>query len=556
MPGIAAASMTTASPAGSAVRPAPVNLFVAVLIIGLVAARLVWLAYAPIDDVSVYASDDAYYYFKTAQNIVAGHGVTFDGINRTNGFHPLWMGVILPIFAACPDDPDLPIRLVSVLSTLLAGGTLLMCWAYVSARAGRLAGAIALFILVNPVASRVFLNGLETGLLLFILFLLLLLDQRMRLLSVPMPFSRKALLGVLCAMLFLGRLDMAFIVAAIFAGVACLYLGRSPAWRSVVAAVAGCAPVLAIFLILTAPYILWNILSTGHIMPISGALKSTFPRPCTDFHRLVHPWWLASAVFIAGTVAWVAISHQSFKNRIVSFLKDHSQPRQVSLLAVLWIGCVMHFVYSVAFLNHLVQWWHFASYLPVAAVMVATACGDLMRRRGAGRATRWIVVCVLACAGVAGLVVEHLWRHGCREVWRDAAMWARNHTPENAVFAMTDAGYFGYFSGRATVNLDGVINGFEYQAALGAGRLPEYLADCGVTHIVDYEVPIDRRDNRRIKLPARLAGRPGYELRPSPAGEVYASEPYHQEGLRRWLKPPVRFTIWDYRMVQVRPLGN
>ena len=40
-----------------------------------------------------FTRDDAYYYFKVAQNISEGHGSTFDGINRTNGYHPLWMAV-------------------------------------------------------------------------------------------------------------------------------------------------------------------------------------------------------------------------------------------------------------------------------------------------------------------------------------------------------------------------------------------------------------------------------------------------------------------------------
>ena len=38
-----------------------------------------------------FTRDDAYYYFKVAQNISEGHGSTFDGINLTNGYHPLWM---------------------------------------------------------------------------------------------------------------------------------------------------------------------------------------------------------------------------------------------------------------------------------------------------------------------------------------------------------------------------------------------------------------------------------------------------------------------------------
>ena len=47
-----------------------------------------------------FIRDDAYYYYKVAQNISEGHGSTFDGINPTNGYHPLWMLICIPIFAA------------------------------------------------------------------------------------------------------------------------------------------------------------------------------------------------------------------------------------------------------------------------------------------------------------------------------------------------------------------------------------------------------------------------------------------------------------------------
>jgi hypothetical protein len=51
-----------------------------------------------------FTRDDAYYYFKVAQNISEGHGSTFDGINRTNGYHPLWMLICIPIFALARFD--------------------------------------------------------------------------------------------------------------------------------------------------------------------------------------------------------------------------------------------------------------------------------------------------------------------------------------------------------------------------------------------------------------------------------------------------------------------
>src|SRR5574340_95737 len=46
-----------------------------------------------------FICDDAYYYYKVAQNISEGRGSTFDGIHPTNGYHPLWLAICIPIFA-------------------------------------------------------------------------------------------------------------------------------------------------------------------------------------------------------------------------------------------------------------------------------------------------------------------------------------------------------------------------------------------------------------------------------------------------------------------------
>ena len=46
-----------------------------------------------------FFDDDFFYYLTVARNIVAGHGSTFDGIHRTNGYHPLWMAVNVCLLA-------------------------------------------------------------------------------------------------------------------------------------------------------------------------------------------------------------------------------------------------------------------------------------------------------------------------------------------------------------------------------------------------------------------------------------------------------------------------
>ena len=48
--------------------------------------------------------DDAFYYFTIARHVAAGDGFTFDGLHRTNGFQPLWLFLLVPLFRLVPDD--------------------------------------------------------------------------------------------------------------------------------------------------------------------------------------------------------------------------------------------------------------------------------------------------------------------------------------------------------------------------------------------------------------------------------------------------------------------
>ncbi|MEJ7652805.1 MAG: hypothetical protein WKH64_05415 [Chloroflexia bacterium] len=56
----------------------------------------------------LYVPDDSYYYFEIARNL--GVRSTFDGVGQTNGYHPLWLLVITPIWWVF-DGGDAPVHL-------------------------------------------------------------------------------------------------------------------------------------------------------------------------------------------------------------------------------------------------------------------------------------------------------------------------------------------------------------------------------------------------------------------------------------------------------------
>ncbi len=165
-----------------------------------------------------YGSDDAFYYFKTAQNISEGQGITFDGLGRDSGFHPLWMAMLVPVFSLARFNLILPLRVVAALSSLLTLGTALLLYRLARRGLSPLAAAfIALFWVFYPLLhSTVTEMGLESALSGF--FILLLLTRLAR----PPQSGPDSLVGVdarglllsglIAVLTVLARLDNIFLV--------------------------------------------------------------------------------------------------------------------------------------------------------------------------------------------------------------------------------------------------------------------------------------------------------------------------------------------------------
>ena len=162
-----------------------------------------------------FTRDDAYYYFKVAQNISEGHGSTFDGINLTNGYHPLWTLVCIPIFALARFDLILPLRiLIFVLAGLRAATSILLYRLLGNVIAWPIAMLAALYWGFNYyIHATAYQQGLETGLAAFCLVLFLFLLQRFERDQKPAPLSWKqiATLSLAATLVMFSRLDMVFL---------------------------------------------------------------------------------------------------------------------------------------------------------------------------------------------------------------------------------------------------------------------------------------------------------------------------------------------------------
>jgi hypothetical protein len=190
--------------------------------IALVTLLMATYLYAALSEAHNFATewfirDDAFYYFKVAQNITEGHGITFDGINPTNGYHPLWMLVCIPIFTLARFDLILPLRILVLVSGAISAATGVLLYRLVG-RALSLPAAIlaaSYWCFDRIIHSTVTMFGLETGLTALTMTALLLAMSNLEPDYRHKPLTSRQLwtLGLLAVAMVFSRLDTVFLAA-------------------------------------------------------------------------------------------------------------------------------------------------------------------------------------------------------------------------------------------------------------------------------------------------------------------------------------------------------
>lgn len=195
-------------------------IFLQVIVVVAALAGSVYVALTPANSLlRWYNIDDAFYYYKVAQNILAGHGVTFDGINLSNGFHPLWMVVCLLVFWTSRINLIFPLRLLVLVSGLFNAATALLLFRLLKKHLHPLAAFLAsmFWALIPSIYGKVTVHGMESSISVFFIVLLIKTasDMNAQRERAPLSFTRMFVLGLIGAGTILARLDNVFLVGIV-----------------------------------------------------------------------------------------------------------------------------------------------------------------------------------------------------------------------------------------------------------------------------------------------------------------------------------------------------
>src|ERR1700752_895524 len=192
-----------------------------VILIAVVMSMSLYAASSDAQNLSLrwFTRDDAYYYFKVAQNISEGYGSTFDRINQTNGYHPLWMLICIPIFALPRIDLILPLRVLLLVMSGLSVATGILLYRLIGKVFAPVIGAIAalFWVFSFDVFRIVYQHGLETGIAAFFVVMLVYKLYEFEKSWRKNQVSRKQLftLGVIAALTMFSRLDLVFLAGIV-----------------------------------------------------------------------------------------------------------------------------------------------------------------------------------------------------------------------------------------------------------------------------------------------------------------------------------------------------
>ncbi len=443
--------------------------------------------------IGVAAADDAYFYLTVARNAAHGHLSSFDGTSLTNGYHPLWAVMLTPLFMLV-QDKDVALFVTLLVCCVLHGITLTVLWRILAGRVSIEAACFgtAFFVLFGIVPAW-YLGEAPLTMATFALFVGWFLHTALDESAARSPWRTGLALGLLAAATVLARLDAIMPASAALAWLWWVRPGASRSAATVALVTTG---------VFVGGYVASNVILYGHVVPISGALKSSFPHLSLINYPLTSPKWyrlLVPLVIATAFTGWRVVAPRPRAGAV---------PTIDGALGAVTVGVLVFFTYEILFQKDAdfgLYSWHFA----VPTYLAALLAGRLFDAWGRRLPVRRAVGPALLAVGLLWIVSRYALVTSVDSKLADAhciGRWIDENLPKSAVIAATDPGLVAWFGERSTVSLDGLINNFDYQEVLRDKRVAAYLDRKLVTHLMVRDEEAARRESGdfSLSLPSRL----------------------------------------------------
>jgi hypothetical protein len=435
------------------------------------------------------ATDDALYYPTVARAIATGAGSTYDGITMTNGYHPLWCWLQIPIAAIVgPLGSMTYLWVVKLFMALVVASGLVVWERAIRSVTGSTWLSATFVLLLGSYWWSVYTlySGMETPLVVLLMGACILLATR--------TFRERSTgaavaLGVAMAATLLARLDSIFFLA-VLGCVMLVFTRHNPRLLAGWSLPAALLPV---------PYLLWNYAMFGNFVPVSGIKKSASDLDLADQFGILLKFGSDKVAKLVGFVHPVGVILLLIV-LIAGIWATRRELRQhAAQLRILWVlpaAALLHFGYVAMFMVEAnIYWYQYCEYLTVflvISVLVAAAASWLQNRRPHSN-IQWAPFAVVFVA-VVGILLTYAPQKMPNMVnlrSYETAIWAKDHMgQEDLRFGMMDPGVFRYVSGFDTLALNGLAGDRDVLTLVKQEKWKELINRYDVAYVVQF-VPED-----------------------------------------------------------------
>lgn len=425
--------------------------------------------------------DDSYYYIVIARNVLHGNGVVFSHDIPTNGFHPLYLLVVMPIVALSGNNLILPIYLISLLNIIFNLGIGFFLYKIIKKLFNDyLASITLLFWIANPFVMLTVLIGLETTLNTFFIAMTVyyILDKGLEKIN-------HYYLGLLLSLVFLSRMDGIFFVLPVLAY---YFFASEDTGKIIFKNLLKSCGTMFLFII---PYLFFNIFIAKSLFPISGmasqnlAMYTGTPLSALFFYGIKSFVYLIANFFnifyllmnnytaiIFITVLLIIFSIDIFKHRLAWSMK-------LKPVWFLFVYSGMTLLYYVFVQKWYKDWYVFPTYIILTIIIITVLSNSMIVK------TKWFIVIVLIIFISNFFVLEKYYHQNFTGVYDDVVNYTKNNIETTAVVGSFNPGRLAWrLEEYNVINLDGLVN-YKAFKALKNRNVSIYFDEINLSYILD-----------------------------------------------------------------------
>lgn len=430
---------------------------------GVIVVSLIMFSFVPaIEFLINFSNDDSFFYIKTAYNFSTGEGSTFDLVNKTNGYHPLWFLVLALYFYLInfftEFSPEFYFRMVTLLINIINAATLYLLYRFF--KSNDKTNFKKQFFLIIPlfltfVAYRDY--GMETHLVCLLMSIYLFLKSTELSQGSDNSFSKI----IIVVLIFLTRTDYLLTVIPIM--LTGDYLTDEPNperkrnLRNTAFFLAGAAAV----------YFGLNYYYFGEFISIASKIKSSVPEIIfiKNFNDLLAPGTFTNQFIKSFYVFSITV----FFSILILFMKYREKIHKIDyFLFSICLSALIFIIFNLCFNKYTLKEWYVAFPTFVCSILL-TRLIFLFPKIYKISLTFFIILFLyyFNLTRLNNPKWDSMYRY---------ALELKEHTdPKDRILMIDLSGIVGFFSERKIINGDGLINSFEYWNYKNSDKLKEFI---------------------------------------------------------------------------------